>query len=223
MQYSRNMGIMNDFELEKFKKTRVLVVGVGGLGGYIASSLARIGVNSIKIVDFDKFDYSNLNRQIFANRMTIDKSKVMIVKQELLNINPDLNIIAIDSKLDELFDQSHFKDVDIVFDAVDNIMSKVIIEKYCSKYNIPLIHGAIAGWYGQLGIIMPDSNILSELYKDNQKGIESVLMSPTFTPGIVANMMVCEFVKFILQKEALINQILYIDLLEHEYRIIYKK
>lgn len=224
MQYSRNMGIMNDFELEKFKKTKALIVGVGGLGGYIASSLARIGVNSITIVDFDKFDDSNLNRQIFATLKTIDKNKVEIVKQELLNINPDLNITAVNSKLDELFDQTYFKDIDIVFDAVDNIKSKVLIEKFCSKFNIPLIHGAIAGWYGQFGIIMPGSNILSEIYKDKQKGIESVLMSPTFTPGIVGNMMISEFVKFILQKEeALINKILYIDLLDHEYRIIYKK
>lgn len=223
MKYSRNMGIMNDFELEKFKKTKALVVGVGGLGGYIASSLVRIGVSSITIVDFDKFDDSNLNRQLFATSKTINKSKVEVVKQELLNINPELNITAVNSKLDELFDKTCFEGIDVVFDAVDNIKSKVLIEKYCSIFNIPLIHGAIAGWYGQLGIIMPGSNILSELYKDKEKGIESVLMSPTFTPGIVANMMISEFVKFILKKEALVNQILYIDLLDHEYRIIYKK
>ena len=223
MQYSRNMGIMNDFELEKFKNTKALVVGVGGLGGYIASSLARIGVKTITIVDFDKFDDSNLNRQLFATSKTINKDKVEIVKQELLNINPELNIIAVNSKLDSLFDQKYFNNIDIVFDAVDNIKSKVLIEEFCFKFNIPLIHGAIAGWYGQLGIIMPGSNILSELYKDKQQGIESVLMSPTFTPGIVGNMMISEFVKFTLKKDALINQILYIDLLDHEYRIMYKK
>ena len=223
MKYSRNMGIMNDFELEKFKKTKALVVGVGGLGGYIASSLVRIGVSSITIVDFDKFDDSNLNRQLFATSKTIDKPKVEVVKQELLDINPGLNIVAINSKLDELFDQSYFENIDIVFDAVDNIKSKVLVEKYCTKFNIPLIHGAIAGWYGQVGIIMPGSNILQDLYKDNKQGIESVLMSPTFTPGIVGNMMISEFVKCILNKEALINQILYLDLLEHDYRIMYKK
>ena len=86
-----------------------------------------------------------------------------------------------------------------------------------------MIHGAIAGWYGQLGIIMPGSNILSELYKDSKHGIESELMSPTFTPGVIGNMMISEFVKYILKKEALVNQILYIDLLDHEYRIMYKK
>lgn len=223
MQYSRNMGIMNDSELKKFVYTKALVVGVGGLGGYIASSLARIGVSSITIVDFDNFDVSNLNRQLFASFKSLNKSKVQVVKQGLLDINPNLNITAIHEKLDESFDMSYFKDIDIVFDAVDNIKSKVLLEKYCSKFNIPLIHGAIAGWYGQLGIIMPGSNILSELYKDKNHGIESELMSPTFTPGIVGNMMISEFVKFILKKESLINQILYVDLLDHEYRIMYKK
>ena len=223
MQYSRNMGIMNDSELKKFVFSKVLVVGVGGLGGYIASSLARIGVSSITIVDFDSFDESNLNRQMFSTLKTLNKPKVDVVKQGLLDINPNLIVKAIHTKLDDSFDISHFEDVDIVFDAVDNIESKVLLEKYCNKFKIPLIHGAIAGWYGQLGIIMPGSNILSELYKDNKHGIESKLMSPTFTPGVVGNMMISEFVKFVLKKEALINKILYIDLLDHEYRIMYKK
>jgi len=223
MQYSRNMGIMNDIELKKFVFTKALIVGVGGLGGYIASSLARIGVSSIVIIDSDTFDDSNLNRQLFSSFKTLNKSKVEVVKKGLLDINPNLNIIALHSRLDESFDLSYFKDVDIVFDAVDNIKSKVLLEKYCSKLKIPLIHGAIAGWYGQFGIIMPGSNILSDLYKNKDHGIESELMSPTFTPGIIGNMMVSEFVKYILKKEALINQILYVDLLDHEYRIIYKK
>lgn len=223
MQYSRNMGIMNSTELKKFVHTNVLIVGAGGLGGYVASSLARIGVSSITVVDFDCFEESNLNRQLFSTLKTLNKPKVDIVKEGLLDINPNLNIKAIHTKLDQYFDLSHFEGVDVVFDAVDNIESKVLLEKYCSDYKIPLIHGAIAGWYGQLGIVMPGSNILSELYKDSKIGIESKLMSPTFTPGIVGNMMISEFVKFILNKDALINEILYIDLLAHDYRIMYKK
>ena len=223
MQYSRNMGIMNDFELKKFVYTKVLVIGVGGLGGYIASSLARIGVSSITIVDYDCFDDSNLNRQMFSTLKTLKKPKVDVVKRGLLDINPNLKIRTIHAKLDKTFDLTNFENIDIVFDAVDNIESKILLEKYCNQFNIPLIHGAIAGWYGQLGIIMPGSNILNDLYNDNKHGIESELMSPTFTPGVIGNMMISEFVKFILEKEALVNKILYVDLLDHEYRIMYKK
>jgi molybdopterin/thiamine biosynthesis adenylyltransferase len=217
------MGIMNDSELKKFVYTKVLVIGVGGLGGYIASSLARIGVSSITIVDYDCFDDSNLNRQMFSTLKTLKKPKVDVVKRGLLDINPNLKIRTIHAKLDKTFDLTNFENIDIVFDAVDNIESKILLEKYCNQFNIPLIHGAIAGWYGQLGIIMPGSNILNDLYNDNKHGIESELMSPTFTPGVIGNMMISEFVKFILEKEALVNKILYVDLLDHEYRIMYKK
>jgi len=223
MQYSRNMGIMSNDELQKFVSTKALIVGVGGLGGYIASSLARIGVSSIVIVDFDSFDESNLNRQLYASFKTLNESKVEVVKKGLLDINPKIEITALHMKFDESFDHANFKDVDIVFDAVDNIKSKVLLERFCTDLNIPLIHGAIAGWYGQIGIIMPGSNILNKLYKDSDHGIESELMSPTFTPAIIGNMMISEFVKYTLKKEALINQILYVDLLTHEYRIMYKK
>jgi len=217
------MGIMNDSELKKFVYTKVLVIGVGGLGGYIASSLARIGVSSITIVDYDCFDDSNLNRQMFSTLKTLKKPKVDVVKRGLLDINPNLKIRTIHAKLDKTFDLTNFENIDIVFDAVDNIESKILLEKYCNQFNIPLIHGAIAGWYGQLGILMPGSNILNDLYNDNKHGIESELMSPTFTPGVIGNMMISEFVKFILEKEALVNKILYVDLLDHEYRIMYKK
>jgi len=223
MKYSRNMGIMNSDDLEIIKKTRALVIGVGGLGGYIANSLIRMGVIHITIIDSDDFDESNLNRQIFSDINTLNESKVYSTKNQLLKINPDAKIKVVHSRFNLEMDLSFMSRIDIVFDAVDNIKSKLSIEKACSKYNITLIHGAIAGWYGQIGIILPNSNVLTEIYGDKEVGIESSLMSPTFTPAIIANMMISEFVKFLLKKESLINQILYVDLLKHEYRIMYKK
>lgn len=222
-QYSRNMGIINNQELTTIMKTKVLLVGVGGLGGYIACSLVRLGVENITIIDSDNFELSNLNRQIFATIKTLNKSKVAVTKEKLLDINPYLNIKAIHSKFDENIDESIFKDIDIIIDAVDNIKSKLLIEKYASINNIPLIHGAIGGWYGQLGVILPGSDILKEIYKNKVLGVEDSLKSPTFIPGIVGNLMISEFIKFILKKGALLNQILYLDVLEHDYQIIYKK
>lgn len=223
MQYSRNMGIMNYEELNIIKKTNVLIVGVGGLGGYISNSIVRMGVVNITIIDSDNFDESNLNRQIFSDINTLNKSKVKSAKESLLKINPEAKITVIHSRFNQEIDLSFLDNIDIVFDAVDNIKSKLYIEKVCSKYNIPLIHGAIAGWYGQVGIVLPHSNVLTNIYGNKEKGIEETLMSPTFTPAIIANVMVSEFVKFLLHKDSLINQILYMDILEHEYRIIYKK
>ena len=70
---------------------------------------------------------------------------------------------------------------------------------------------------------MPGSNIIHEVYEDISKGIEETLKSPTFTPGIIGNLMVSEFVKFLINKDALVNQILHVDVLNHVYQVIYKK
>lgn len=222
-QYSRNMGIMNHNEFQIIRNTKVLLIGVGGLGGYIASSLVRLGVNEITIIDFDNFETSNLNRQIFSTNKTLNMSKVEVTKQKLYEINPKVLIKTISNKYDDSVTESLYKGIDIVFDAVDNIETKLLIEKHCSIYNKPLIHGAIGGWYGQLGILLPNAYLLRDIYKDKTKGIEDSLKSPTFIPGIVGNMMVSEFIKFILAKDSLINKILFIDVLDHEYRVIYQK
>jgi|LGVF01.2.fsa_nt_gb molybdopterin/thiamine biosynthesis adenylyltransferase len=221
MNQSKNLGIMSKEELLLISKKNVLIIGVGGLGGYVASSLARLGVKEITIVDFDKFDESNINRQLYANTKTLGKSKVEITKQQLIDINPDINITIIDKRYDENIDLSKFDSIDIVFDAVDNIPTKVLIENHCAKLDIPLIHGAIAGWYGQVGIILPNTNILNKIYQHNKSGAEKELKSPTFIPAIIGNLMVSEFIKFYLHKLPLINKLLFIDVLEHEYRIIY--
>ena len=158
-QYSKNMGIINEEELSLIKKIRVLLVGLGGLGGYIASSLVRLGVTELIIIDFDKFDITNLNRQIYSTTSTIGKSKVQITKKNLEDINPSVKIKIIESRYDDSIDTSIYENIDIVFDAVDNIKTKLILEKHSSLFDKPLIHGAIGGWYGQVGVIMPKSNI----------------------------------------------------------------
>ena len=222
-EYTKNMGSINESEFKLIRNTNVLLIGVGGLGGFIASSLVRLGVRNITIIDFDVFEKSNLNRQIFSNVSTLGKMKVDVVKSALLKINPNIIVNAISGKFDETIDSKIIDGVDIVFDAVDNISTKIFIEEFCLKFNKPFIHGAIAGWYGQVGIILPGSNILKEIYQHNTNGIEKTLKSPTFIPGIIGNIMISEFLKFTIKKEALINKILYVDVLEHEYRIIYQK
>lgn len=225
-RYEKNTGIISDETYKNLKRMNILIIGAGGLGGYLANSLARIGVKSITIVDYDVFDQSNLNRQLFSTSKNIGESKVEVLKDELLQINPDLKIKTLSCKYDESFNKSHFKNIDFCFDAVDNIEARLTLERDCSYHNIPLIHGAIAGWYGQFGIVMPNTNILHDIYKNQivGQGIEKILKSPTFIPPIVANMMVVEFIKLISNsEEALINKVFYIDLLTHSYQVMYKK
>ena len=222
-QFQENLGVLSKKELNILINTKVLLVGLGGLGGYIANSLVRLGVQSLILVDPDTFNLSNLNRQLFSSHTILGERKVEILKKELLDINPNA-IIAIFPEKIETIDSSIFEDIDILIDAVDNIKTKCYMEDLGKQLNIPLLHGAIGGWFGQFGLISPGSNILNELYGEKSFGLEKTLKSPTFTPAIIANMMVNEFVKFIAKKDhVLFNRIMMVDLLNNDYQIMFDK
>jgi len=220
-RYQKNMNMLSVEDIQKVNQTKVCVIGCGGLGGYVIESLARLGFETITAVDKDVFDETNLNRQIYSNRRTIGLPKAQVTKKFIKNINTRCNIntmtLAYDSRLGKKIIKNH----DIVVDAVDNIETKLLLEQDCEDLNIPLIHGAIGGWYGQLAIVMPGSRIISKVYADNDSGVEIELGNPSFTPAIVANMMVAEVLKLTLNKdEALINKLLTINLLDYQHNII---
>lgn len=223
LRFINNSGILSSEDQAKIQAMRILIVGVGGLGGYLAHALCRMGVHDMCLVDKDLFSITNLNRQLFSTPQNIGQPKVDIVKRELLSICPDLSVKTHFSKIEEV-DESVFKNIDIVFDAVDNIYCKIFIEKLCGIHNRPLIHGAIGGWYGQVGISLANSNLVKDYYQQATSGLEQEMKAPTFVPPFVAHLMVAQFVMFCLNKEeALINQILNIDMLNNDLRVIYRK
>ena len=126
-------------KLEKISRTKVLVIGVGGVGGYTVESLARSGIGEIHIVDHDVVDETNINRQILALNSTIGKNKVDVMSERIKDINSNIKVVAHklfvdDSNIDELI-----KDVDFVVDACDTVATKLGIIVTCKKYNIPFI------------------------------------------------------------------------------------
>ena len=110
---------------------------------------------------------------------------------------------------------------DVVMDALDNISTRRILENACSTCEIPLVHGAIAGWYGQVTTIMPGTKVFSKLYPElAEKGIETELGNPSFTPALVASIQVSEALKLLIKKgEPLAGKLLTLNLLDHEYQI----
>jgi len=110
---------------------------------------------------------------------------------------------------------------DIVVDALDNTLSRKILAKGCNELEIPLIHGAIAGWYGQVSTILPGDNTMERLYHGAEDhGVETELGNPAFTPALVASIQVAEVTKVLFGKgELLQNRLLTLDLLTHEYDI----
>lgn len=222
ISFERNLGIMSESEWVSLSNSKVLIVGLGGLGGHIADSLVRLGVRSIILVDYDRFDPTNLNRQLYSSTETIGKFKVDVIFEAMGKLNPEVELSKYCLRVQDL-DPVVFECVDIIIDAVDDIETKLFLEKTASRYQKPLLHGAVGGWYGQIGLLMPGSFLLKGLYEDASVGAERWLGSPTFTPAVVANMMVSEWVKYVLHRpEVLIDQIMMIDLLHHQYRVVIK-
>lgn len=107
---------------------------------------------------------------------------------------------------------SELEKYDYIIDAVDNIESKIYMVKLAKKLSIPLLHGACGGWYGQVGWILPGCNLLEDIYQNKNHGLEQDLKNPSFTPSLVASIMVSEFVKMIKKSDVITtNELLLID------------
>lgn len=132
--------------LEKLKNSKVLVFGVGGVGGYTIEALVRSGIYNIDIVDKDTVDITNINRQIVALNSTISKSKVMVMKDRILDINKEANVNAIECfYLKENANEFDFKKYDYIIDCVDTITAKVSIIENAYKANVKVISAMGAG------------------------------------------------------------------------------
>ena len=137
----RILKIITKEDLNKIKNLNILIVGVGGVGGYALEALVRSGVSNITIVDRDKIDESNLNRQIIALNCNINKSKVDEAKKRMLQIRNNINIDAVELFLtkDNLNDILDGKKYDYIIDACDNVTVKVELIKYAKQNNIEII------------------------------------------------------------------------------------
>lgn len=220
-RYSRNMNTLSPEENEKLKSFRVCVIGCGGLGGYVIEMLGRLGIGIITAVDGDVFDETNLNRQLLSSEEAIGKSKAYAAEERMKKINSDVKVYPIQAFVTEENCDEIIGGHDVVVDALDNMTARRLLEVHCESLNIPMIHGAIAGWYGQVSAIMPGDRTLQKIYPPNEnKGAETELGNPSFSPALVASIEVAEALKVLLGRgEILQNRLLTIDLFNQEYEI----
>jgi molybdopterin/thiamine biosynthesis adenylyltransferase len=213
------MKALSPEENDKLKQFKVCVIGCGGLGGHVIEALGRIGIGQITAVDGDVFDESNLNRQLLASEDVIGISKAVTAKARMQKVNSDVSVVAISEYVNENNCEKILKGHDIVIDALDNIQTRILIEKETQRLEIPLVHGAIAGWYGQVSVIMPGKPFYGKIYNENvNKGIETELGNLPFTAAVTASVQAAEAIKVLLKKEdTLSGKLLTIDLLSQEY------
>ena len=142
-QFSRTQLLLGEEAMNKLKNSRVAVFGVGGVGGYVCEALARSGVGTFDLIDDDKVCLTNLNRQIIATRKTVGKYKVEVMKERILDINPDAQVnIHQCFFLPENADEFSFDAYDYVVDAVDTVTAKIMQAK---KKEVPVISSMGAG------------------------------------------------------------------------------
>lgn len=145
-QFSRTELLLGKEGMERLKNARVAVVGVGGVGGYVCEALVRSGVGSFDLIDDDKVCLTNLNRQIIATRSTVGKYKVDVMKERMLDINPDVQVETYKCFfLPENADDFPFAEYDYVVDAVDTVTAKIELVMKCQSMGVPIISSMGAG------------------------------------------------------------------------------
>ena len=217
-RYLRNREIISIQEQIKLAKSRVAVIGAGGLGGHIILLLTRLGIGHLVVVDHDVFEESNLNRQALCNEKSLGKSKSEEAVAAVGSINPAVRVTSYQVRINASNAEDILAGSGVIVDALDNITDRFLIEKLAKKLRIPLVHGALAGFEGQLMTIFPDDPGLKQIYgkvvKDkNSKGAESVLGVPVIMPSLISTLQAMEVLKIILNRGRLFrNAMVFVDM-----------
>lgn len=218
-RYLRNREAISLKEQLRLAKSRVAVIGAGGLGGQVILLLARMGIGTLVVVDYDVFDETNLNRQALSSMETLGKQKPEAAAATVSSINPGVKVIPCQVKLDSSNAPEILTGSNVVVDALDNVQDRFLLERTTKKLGIPLVHGALAGFEGQVMTIFPDDPGLKHLYRnegaggDKSKRPESILGVPTLTPSLIATLEAMEVLKVILKREKIFRNIMvHVDL-----------
>lgn len=226
-RHRRNREALSKGESEMLATKTAAIVGCGGLGGYLIEYLARIGVGTIMAADGDRFEESNLNRQLLSTSANSGESKAEAAARRVNLIDPELLAIALPVRVDAANGPDLFRGADILLDAVDGIESRFVLQQTAETLGIPLIHGAVAGWYGQVSTIFPGDRTLDMIYgksgsgRPAERGIEERLGNLSFGPAFIAAIQAAEAVKVLTGKgRTLRGSLLVADLLEHDYEVL---
>ncbi len=155
VRYDRQLKFLGVEAQLKLKRSKVLVVGAGGLGSAILYYLVAAGVGEVYVVDSERIELSNLNRQILYTTNDIGRFKVDVLKERLSSLNPNVNIVVYRRRFDRSLAEELIPRVDLVIDALDNWETRFLLNEYCVKYLKPLIHAGVREAYGQLLVIVP--------------------------------------------------------------------
>ena len=217
-RFSRNIPALSEDECALLRTKHIAVIGCGGLGGHIIEMMARIGAGHITCVDGDVFEPTNLNRQLLSEEALIGTAKADAAAKRIAAVNSRISCRTVKGFMTRENAQHLIEGCDLVFDALDNIEGRLILEEACEKRRIPYVHGAIAGWAAQAALCMPGEGLARKLYPEGVAvGDKSVL---SFTPALCAAVQVSLGVRYLTGRKVDSGTLHCYDLLHQEYESI---
>ncbi|MDP5210671.1 molybdopterin-synthase adenylyltransferase MoeB [Microbulbifer sp. 2205BS26-8] len=207
-RYARHL-LMPEVGLEgqlKLRDSRVLIVGAGGLGSPVALYLAAAGVGTLAMIDDDKVELSNLQRQVMYTEDDLDSAKAQASRHRLQEMNTDIDVIAIENRLNRDNVESIFEGYDVVIDGTDNFNTRYLIADACTKLKIPNIHGSVYRFEGLVSVFAPDVNPSTPCYRCLYPEPPPPELAPSCSeagvlgvvPGVIGCLMATETVKWLL-------------------------
>lgn len=215
-RYDRNKEALTESECAVLAGKRIAVVGCGGLGGSAIEALARIGVGHLRVIDGDVFEESNLNRQLLCTEAAIGREKALVAAERVKDVNSMVEVEPVVAYLGEDNAASLLADADCIVDCLDNLEARFWMAHACQHLGIPVVYGAIAGWFGQVCTVFPGDisfvSIYGEPFGSSQ---HKKLGNLPFTAYAIAAIQAAEAVKVVLDRPGQIrNRLLMVDLLD---------
>jgi len=229
-RYQRQRAIFGNSQQLCLLQARVAIVGCGGLGGSIFEMLVRLGVGHLLVIDPDFFVESNLNRQSLATSANLGRNKVEVAAEWGRLVNPVIHIETLNQVFQSAAAEVRLSSCGLVFDALDSIPARLELASLCDSHELMLIHGAVAGWYGQAAPIIPGSAQMARIYpnvsvSENDHnpaaGIEAAIGNLAPTVNAVAALQVAAGLKYLFKSES--DEIAagcFIDLSEPELELL---
>ena len=179
-KFDRTKRLLGAGAMEKLNQAHVAVFGIGGVGGHAVEALVRSGIGEITIVDSDEVAESNINRQLIATTKTVGRKKVEVMKEHLLDINPEIKVHVFDCFfLPETKDQFDFSCYDYVIDAVDTVTAKLALVEACRDAGVPIVSSMGAG-----NKLDPTAFEVTDIYKTSVCPLAKVMRKELKARGI---------------------------------------
>ncbi|EPU1811167.1 HesA/MoeB/ThiF family protein [Listeria monocytogenes] len=200
---------------QKIEDTTIAIIGCGGLGSANIYNLAALGIKKIILIDNDKVELSNLNRQYIHNHDDLGKFKAQSAQEKVNKLNNNVETVISCKRLDESNIVELLSDADIIIDAVDNIETRYLLDEYCTKYDKPVFFGAVEGFYGTIYArlstkMKPYSAIFNKTKAAKREiGVVGAAVS------VISSIQCTEVLKYIVLERKENSMLLHIDLLNN--------